>query len=177
MGLAERLGADAVADVDQRTDLDAWVRSHNGGAGVDVVFEMSGAARAIQDAFAIVSNGGHVVLFGLPARPVKLDVAEQMIFKNVQVTAASGREVFATWYQTRRLLESGAVNLRPLVTHHATLDGFGDAIELLREGAAGKIVLFPRKPLGAGVVSTAATMAHGTERRMDPADRELALGV
>jgi hypothetical protein len=69
------------------------------------------------------------------------------------------------------------VNLRPLVTHHATLDGFGDAIELLREGAAGKIVLFPRKPLGAGGVSTAATMTYGTERRMAPAGRELALGV
>ena len=37
----------------------------------------------IEDAFAIVRNGGHVVLFGIPARPVEIDVAESLIFKNL----------------------------------------------------------------------------------------------
>ena len=43
------------------------------------------------DAFRIVRNGGRVILFGIPARPVEIDVAEAMIFKNLSVLALNGR--------------------------------------------------------------------------------------
>ena len=43
------------------------------------------------DAFKIVRNGGRVILFGIPSRPVEIDVAEAMIFKNLNVLALNGR--------------------------------------------------------------------------------------
>ena len=142
LGLARSLGADVV-DVDAVDDTDAWFRERNEGEGLDVVFEMSGAARAVRDAFRIVRNGGSVVLFGIPSEPVELDVAESLIFKNVRVTAVNGREVFATWYRTRWLLEHGVVDLRPLVTHRYGLADFARAFEELASGEACKIVLEP----------------------------------
>ena len=143
--LARSLGAD-VADVDLVADTEAWFRERNEGEGLDVVFEMSGAANAVRDAFRIVRNGGNVVLFGIPAGPIELDIAESLIFKNVHVSAINGREVFATWYRTRWLLEHGVVDLRPMITHTYGLGDFERAFGELESGAACKIVLEPTLP-------------------------------
>jgi threonine 3-dehydrogenase len=104
---------------------------------------MSGAPEAIAESFRIVRNGGRVILFGIPARPVSFDVAEALIFKNLTVSAVSGREVFATWYKTRWLLEHGVVDLRPLITEELDLAEFERAFALLESGEACKIVLHP----------------------------------
>ena len=99
--------------------------------------------RAVADAFRIARNGGKVVLFGIPERPVEIDVAESLIFKNLTVQAVSGRKIFETWYRTRWLLESGVVNLKPLITHELPLERFDEAFEALDAGEACKIVLYP----------------------------------
>jgi threonine 3-dehydrogenase len=149
--LAERMGAAATLDVGGIEDVPAWFVEHNEGEEVDVVFEMSGAPSAIGDAFRIVRNGGRVVLFGIPARPVEIDVAESLIFKNLTVSAVNGREVFGTWYRTRWLLEHGVVDLRPLITHELPLADYAEAFALLDSGEACKIVLYPgRRTAGPG---------------------------
>ena len=85
---------------------------------------------------------GRVILFGIPSRPVELDLAEA-IFKNLTVQAVSGRRIFATWYRTRWLLESGAVDLRPLITHEFSLDEWEQVFAKLEAGEACKIVVYP----------------------------------
>jgi threonine 3-dehydrogenase len=141
--LAERLGADAVANVDELDDTAAWFQERNEGQGLDVVLEMSGALGAVHDAFEIVRHGGHVVLFGIPAEPVRIDLARSLIFKNLTVTAVNGRRIWETWYTTRWLLEHGVIDLRPLLTAQLPLERFDEAFELLESGEACKIVLRP----------------------------------
>jgi threonine 3-dehydrogenase len=145
LGLAERMGASAALDTRDVADVPAWFREQNENDHVDVVFEMSGAPQAIGDAFKIVRNGGRVILFGIPAEPVEIDVAEALIFKNLEVSAVSGRKVWDTWYRTRWLLEHGVVDLRPLVTAELGLDRFQRAFDLLASGEACKIVLHPQE--------------------------------
>jgi threonine 3-dehydrogenase len=143
LALAETMGASDTVNAAETPDAPAWFREHHGGYGFDVVFEMSGSPRAIQDAFRIARNGGRVILFGIPSRPVEIDVAEQLIFKNLDVLAVSGRRIFATWYKTRWLLESGLVDLRPLITHECGLEDFAEAMSALEAGEACKIVVYP----------------------------------
>ena len=141
--LARTMGVHDVVDVGAVDDGPGWFLERNEGEHLDVVFEMSGAPAAIGDAFRIVRNGGHVVLFGIPPRPVEIDVAESLIFKNLTVTAVSGRRIFETWYTTRWLLEHGVVDLAPLVTHRLGLADFEHALEELDAGHACKVVFFP----------------------------------
>ncbi len=143
LDLARRMGASAVVDVGAVQDEAGWFLEHHEGLGFDVVFEMSGSGRAVADAFRIARNGGRVVLFGIPDRPVEIDVAESLIFKNLEVRALSGRKIFETWYRTRWLLESGVVDLRPLITHQLPLERFEEAFRALEAGEACKIVLHP----------------------------------
>jgi threonine 3-dehydrogenase len=144
LDLARRMGAHVALDVSHTGDVAAAFVGENEGEHVDVVFEMSGAPGAIADAFRIARNGGRVILFGIPAHPVEIDVAEALIFKNLDVSAVSGRQVWDTWYRTRWLLEHGVVDLRPLITAEVGLDGFEHAFALLASGDACKIVMHPR---------------------------------
>jgi threonine 3-dehydrogenase len=141
--LAKKLGAEEVVNVDEVDDVPAWFAEQNEGIGMGIVFEMSGALKAIHDAFGIVRHGGNVVLFGIPARPATIDVAESLIFKNLTVTAVNGREIWETWYTTRWLLEHGVVDLRPLITAELPLERYEEAFALLESGEACKIVLRP----------------------------------
>jgi threonine 3-dehydrogenase len=143
LGLAGQMGATAVGNGEETADTAAWFLEHNEGYGFDVVFEMSGSPRAIADAFRIARNGGRVILFGIPSRPVEIDVAEALIFKNLSVLALNGRKIFETWYRTRWLLESGVVDVRPLITKELPLEEYEEAFALLAAGEACKIVVYP----------------------------------
>ncbi len=144
MNLAKVMGATQVFNpTDAGSDVVARMVEANGGYGMDVVMEMSGAAAAITTAFRVVRNGGTVILFGIPERPVEIDVAENMIFKNLTVLAMNGRRIFDTWYKTRWLLEGGVIDLRPLVTKTVGFEEVNDAMAQLSRGDACKIVLLP----------------------------------
>ena len=144
LALASTMGATEVFNAAQIGDeMVARIVEANGGYGVDIVLEMSGAQSAITTAFRCVRNGGTVVLFGIPAKPVEIDVAENMIFKNLTVRALNGRRIFATWYKTRWLLEGGVVDLRPLISRTIGFEEIDDALEVFARGDACKIVLRP----------------------------------
>jgi threonine 3-dehydrogenase len=162
--LARTMGVGDVVNVDEVHDVSGWFLERNEGAPLDVVFEMSGAPAAIADAFRIVRNGGHVVLFGIPARPVEIDVAESLIFKNLTVTAVNGRRIFETWYTTRWLLEHGVVDLRPLITHRLGLADFERGLAELDAGRACKVVLEPGDGIERAVEATPAEVRPPAER-------------
>jgi threonine 3-dehydrogenase len=148
LNLARQMGATQVFNVGARAggispDPVQMLVDANHGSGIDIILEMSGAPSAINISFKAVRNGGRVILFGIPSKPVEIDVAENMIFKNLTVLALNGRRIFDTWYKTRWLLEQGVVDLRPLVTKTITLEEIGEAMELLNRGEACKIVLLP----------------------------------
>ena len=146
LSLAAAMGADEVFNPTRADDGNGtadWIIEANEGYGVDIVLEMSGAASAIDAAFRAVRNGGRVTLFGIPSSPVRIDVAESMIFKNLTVLALNGRRIFDTWYRTRWLLENKIVDLRPLITNQLSLDKIEDAMNMLDSGQGCKIILRP----------------------------------
>ena len=85
LNLAKKMGADATLNARnvEEGDIVNWLADANEGYGVDIVLEMSGAPSAIDSAFRGVRNGGRITLFGIPSSPVRIDVAESMIFKNL----------------------------------------------------------------------------------------------
>lgn len=155
LALANVMGATEVFNPGELGDkIVTQIVKANRGTGVDVVLEMSGAASAITQGFQVVRNGGTVILFGIPAKPVEIDVAENMIFKNLTVQALNGRRIFDTWYKTQWLLEGGVIDLRPLVTKTIGFDEINDAMALLSRGDGCKIVLLPNEGKPADIPPT-----------------------
>ena len=165
LDMAKVMGADHVFNPSRGGhdgDIASWLVEANEGFGVDIVLEMSGAPSAINAAFQGVRNGGRITLFGIPSSPVRIDVAETMIFKNLTVLALNGRRIFDTWYKTRWMLEGGVVDLRPLISREMGLESIEEAMNLLAAGEACKIILRPK------VVAEVATGTAPECGELDP---------
>lgn len=111
------------------------------GLGVDVVLEMSGQPVAISQGFQALRNGGRVSLLGIPSRKVELDLANDIIFKGATVLGISGRRIFDTWYRTHSILEANQLDLKRVITHTLHFDQLPEAMEIMKSGDCGKIVL------------------------------------
>lgn len=142
LSMARGLGADVT--IDGRDDVVGQIRHFSDGNGVDIVLEMSGAAEAIHQGFAAVTNGGRISLLGIPPTALPLDLSREVIFKGVRVYGITGRRMFETWYRTRALLDEG-FDPSPIITHRLPLARFAEAFELVASGHAAKVVLLPRE--------------------------------
>ncbi|HEX8099947.1 MAG TPA: L-threonine 3-dehydrogenase [Actinomycetota bacterium] len=142
LGLAKQMGADVLIDPAREDPVEAALQA-TGGHGVDVVLEMSGVPRAIDQGTRMVARGGRMSLLGLPSSPVSIDLTDQVIFKEVRLFGITGRELFRTWQQTTTLIASGMVDVAPVITHRFPLDRYEEAFDVMSSGNAAKVILLP----------------------------------
>ena len=140
--LAARMGATQVMDP-LGSDVVSQIREFTQDVGVDVVLEMSGNAAAIRDGFRIARKGARVSLLGLPPQPLELDLANDIVLRGLTVQGIAGRRMYATWFQTSNLVNSGLVDPALVITHRFPLEDFREAFAVIKEGACGKVVLNP----------------------------------
>jgi threonine 3-dehydrogenase len=138
--LAAKMGAHHLLDP-AREDVAERCRELTGGLGVDLVCEMSGHPGGHATAFAAARPGGRVNLLGTPARTTEVDFARDVIFKGLTLYGVTGRRMYDTWIQMRRLIGSGALDPRPVITHRFPLEQIGEAIAVIKDGTAGKVIL------------------------------------
>ncbi|HHY10027.1 MAG TPA: L-threonine 3-dehydrogenase [Firmicutes bacterium] len=139
--LARKFGVDLAVDV-RSEDLCAKVAEATNGQGIDVLLEMSGNEKAINDAFSCLVNGGTASLLGIPSDPITINLAEAIVFKGAVVLGINGRKMYETWYQAQALLEGG-LDLTPLITHRLPMNRIEEGLELMKAGQSGKIILYP----------------------------------
>jgi threonine 3-dehydrogenase len=140
LALARRMGAHWLLHAAEE-DIPARVAAITHGEGADLVCEMSGHPDAIRQAFSCVRPGGRINLLGLPKGEVPLPLASNLIFKGVTVYGVIGRRMFETWHQMQQFLSSGLLDPTPVVTHTFPLEQIDRALEAIRSGAAGKVIL------------------------------------
>lgn len=142
LDIAKQMGADFVIHAGQ-TDVAHTICEETNGVGADVLLEMSGSAKAIQDGLSAVRKGGRYCAFGLPTAPVPIDFSDQVIFKGLRLFGISGRLMFDTWQQMADLLHSGKLDPRPVLTHFLAFDDFEQGFALMEAlpRKAGKVVL------------------------------------
>jgi threonine 3-dehydrogenase len=142
LDLARKLGADLAINP-KREDPVAAVRKATGGVGADVLLEMSGNPSAIVQGFDALRKAGFASLLGIPSEPIKLDLANAIVFKSATVQGINGRRMFETWFQARSLLKAG-LDITPVITHRMSLwDDFDKGMELMISGQCGKVILYP----------------------------------
>ena len=110
--------------------------------GVDALVEMSGAEQCLVDGLKVIKNGGQAALLGIPEDRICLDLANEVIFKGINLFGITGRKIFSTWYQTSALLNS-SLDITPVITHKMELEQFQEAFKTVQSGRCGKIILYP----------------------------------
>jgi threonine 3-dehydrogenase len=137
LALARRMGAHEVV---HPGDAERAVRAATGGLGVDVVLEMSGVPSAIHQAFALVRVGGRVQMLGIPATPMDVNFATEVIFKGITIYGVVGRRMYDTWIQMTQFLRAGQFDPTPVITHRFPLDAADEAMRVIKSGEAGKVI-------------------------------------
>jgi threonine 3-dehydrogenase len=138
--LAREMGAQVTLNPGS-DDVVARVRELTGGDGVDLVCEMSGHPSGHAQALAAARMGGRVNLLGTPNRTTEVDFARDIIFKGLTLYGVTGRKMYQTWHQMRRFLRAGQLDPRPVITHRFPLECIRDAIQVIKDGQAGKVIL------------------------------------
>ena len=109
-----------------REDLNEIVSKVTNGWGTDIVFEASGSEDAVLKVFEPLCPGGRVVFIGMPTHPVPMDIV------SAQVKEARIETIFRYAHVYPRallLMESGRVNLKPLITDRYRFEESIEAFE------------------------------------------------
>jgi (R,R)-butanediol dehydrogenase/meso-butanediol dehydrogenase/diacetyl reductase len=128
----------AVIDPRETDQVDA-VESWTGGAGADVVFEVSGAAAAVAGMTALAKVRGTIVVVAIHPQPRPIDL-QRVFWRELRLLGARvyRREDFE---RAVELLTEGAIPADALITGVVELDAVADAFADLESGRAMKVLV------------------------------------
>jgi L-iditol 2-dehydrogenase len=138
--IAETLGFDDRLDV-QNQSLQDYAKEKTGGKGIDVILECSGSPEAVRGALAVIKKKGIFTQIGLFGKPFELNF-ETIAFKEITLQGSISHP-WSAWDMAIRLLGSGAVQTRPLVTDVFPLERWQEAFQKFETKEGTKILLIP----------------------------------
>ncbi len=138
LGIARKMGANVALDVRTEKLSDA-MQKLSMKEGFDVALEMSGNPKAFADILPNMFHGGKIALLGIMPGSAAIDW-NVVVFNQLTIKGIYGREMYETWYKMTALIQSG-LDISPLITHRFPYTQFQEAIELMKSGNSGKIIL------------------------------------
>ncbi|SCZ78192.1 zinc-dependent alcohol dehydrogenase [Acidaminobacter hydrogenoformans] len=128
--MAKTMGVDTVINV-EKEDLRKIILEKTNGIGVDNVLENTGSVEPIEESLDIVRKGGKVLWAGggirggivAPVDTYKIIVKEITVYGEIS-------QIPYDWHTALHLLGTGAVQLKPLVTHVFDLDDWEAGFDL-----------------------------------------------
>lgn len=137
--IARAMGADVVVDPTEEA-LAEVVRRESGGYGADVAIDAVTRSFTLKDAIDSVHAGGTVVVLGnMPATDEFPITLFEMKRKGLTLKGSASRG----HHFDRALRWLQRIDVAPLLTHHVKMDELNSAMEMLKDGSAGKVVMTP----------------------------------
>jgi len=125
--LAKKYGADVIVNPDKE-DVEKIVMAETDGMGVDVAYEAAGAADTYNTCIAGARRGATVVFIGIPEMdflPIDIHKARRkgLTIKNL-------RRFVHTYERAIKLVQTGQVDVKKLITHYFPLEKTAQALDL-----------------------------------------------
>ena len=141
LAMARERGATHCINPAQARDVAAEIREIVGRKGPDKVIETTGAKAVIELAYELTHPDGTCVLVGVPSE--KVTISTLPIHFNKVLTGSHGGDAMPHVDIPRiiRLIEAGRLSFDGIVTHEYPLDEINTALDVVREGAAGRVLL------------------------------------
>jgi len=140
--MAKEMGADLVINP-AKTDIHAEIEKFTDGHGIDVLLEMSGNVKALNDGILALTNGGFASILGVYNDKEIPFLMNTAVFKNITIQTITGRKMFETWHIASQLLKYKKINLEKVVTHEFNLEDYDKAFDLMISGKSGKKSCYP----------------------------------
>ncbi|MGD2107696.1 MAG: zinc-dependent dehydrogenase [Nitrosopumilaceae archaeon] len=93
------------------------ISEHTEGRGVDVAIVATSSLKALEDAIEMIRNGGAIMMFGVPSKGAKIDLDMSKIYSKEITLVTSYAASDEDTKEALRLIESGQIDVKQLVTH------------------------------------------------------------
>lgn len=135
LNIAQQSGAQLIASSVEDTDKESF----------DLVVDATGVPSVMAQTLDFVRKGGSILLFGVPPQESILSLPAFTLFEkgvNITTSFTSVRNSI----QSISMLDSGILNVKPLVSHQLPLEQFRKGIELMENGTDGvmKVLIKPQ---------------------------------
>jgi S-(hydroxymethyl)glutathione dehydrogenase / alcohol dehydrogenase len=139
--MARARGATHCLNPSTSGDIDAAVRKIVGDKGPDKVIETTGVKQVIELAYNLTHADGTCVLVGVPSE--KVTIYTLPIHFNKVLTGSHGGDAVPQVDIPRliRLNQAGRLSFEGIITHEFPLEEINAALDLMRSGTAGRVVL------------------------------------
>lgn len=139
--MARERGATHTIKPGAGVDVAAQVRAIVGAKGPDKVVETTGAKAVIELAYDLTNPDGTCVLVGVPSE--KVTIYTLPIHFNKVLTGSHGGESVPHVDIPRilRLVRASRISFDGIITHEFPLDRINEALDTVRSGAAGRVLL------------------------------------
>jgi threonine 3-dehydrogenase len=141
--IAGKMGADRALKDDR--GVEEMVSDITAGKGFDVVLEMAGSPEAVKLALRWTRIGGRMSAFGIHGQPFVVENYGEYVRSGKKILPISGRLIWRTWEEVKRLLDSGSLDISPVITHRVRMDEFKEGFDLMTQKPkiSGKVILIP----------------------------------
>lgn len=135
-----KMGFDALVDV-AGCSLADGTAAFTGGAPFDTVFEAAGVPETITQSLALLRRDGVVVVTGIHARPLSLDLTA--LVRRQQQLRGSFRPPESDWLRALELMREIGETMAPMVSHVLPLSQALEGFALAHDKRASKVLLRP----------------------------------
>ena len=141
LDMAKVRGATHTLSAAKIKDIPAAIRDIVGSKGPDKVIETTGVKQVIEQAYDLTHADGTCVLVGVPNE--KVTIYTLPIHFNKVLTGSHGGDAAPHVDIPRliRLTKAGRLSFDGIITHEYTLDEINAALDMVRSGNAGRVVL------------------------------------
>lgn len=137
MGATHCINSSGMAD----GDLSAAVRAIAGPKGPDKVIETTGVRSVIELAYDLAHADGACILVGVPSEKVTIYTLPIHFNKILKGSHGGSAHPEIDIPRIARLTKAGRISFGGIVTHEFPLDQINAALDLVRSGAAGRVLV------------------------------------
>jgi L-iditol 2-dehydrogenase len=139
-----QLGADRAINGAHENPVEI-VKSHRDGLGADVVIDAVGISATLRQSIEMVRPAGQITKVGWGPAPINFSL-DPLVAKGAKLQGSFSHN-FKTWERVIDLVSDGRINVEPLISRVAPLEGWLEAFSMMEERVEVKAVLTPNGPV------------------------------
>jgi S-(hydroxymethyl)glutathione dehydrogenase/alcohol dehydrogenase len=141
LDMAMRFGATHAINSGTSKDAAAAIRDLVGADGADKVIETTGVKALIELGYELTAKKGRCILVGVPREKVEIYTLPLHFDKVLKGSEGGQCQPARDIPRMVRLAEAGRITYEGIVTDEFSLDQINDALDLMRRGSSGRILL------------------------------------
>ncbi len=139
--MAKRFGATHTINSDTTQDVAGAIRGLVGADGADKAIETTGVKSLIELAYELTAKKGRCILVGVPREKVEIYTLPLHFDKVLKGSEGGQCQPARDIPRLVRLAEAGKISYEGIVTDEFSLDQINDALDLMRSGKSGRILI------------------------------------